>query len=265
MARKDINMERECAMNGPTKPYPHTVASKGPSSLMRRNAAVAVYASVLFAGAFLTPTFVNPRAHEEMAKHGESMWATPPRYPLGAWVVLFSPLAGGVCFGSVAIARWRGYRQDLAVAGLTFGGLMAFALVIGFNFGFDIVYLTTAAGFAGVLALIQGLRYHEFDLNFIKDAGVPRECRVERLKCIYDKWARSVIWFLGFAAVVLVSESLRISGDCSHTFGPLAARYLQVGMGVDILLVAPGIALGICWSVFQKLGQIGEAFTAMKE
>jgi hypothetical protein len=237
-----------------------------PSSLLQRNAVVAVYACVLFAGAFLTPTLVNPLAHEEMKKHGESMWTTSPEYPLGAWVVLFAPLAGGVCFGSVILAQRLPYRRDLAVTVVTFCGLMGLALAVGPNFGFDIIYLlTTAAGFAGVLAVIQGLRHHEFNLDFITGSDVPLECRMERLRCTYNKWAKGITWFLGFAAVVLVSEALRISGDCSRTFGPAAARCLQIGMGVNILLVTPGIALGICWSVFQKLGKIGDAFTEMKK
>ena len=236
---------------------------------------IPLYAAILFGAGFLIPTYINPKAYDAHQKFRElkmqnnlvveSPWVERPEYPLKSYVILLAPLAGGICYGSVLTVNRLKFRKDLSITIFTFLGLTLLSLIVGFNFSFDITYVVTTLGFSGIICIMYGLRFHEFKIDFITDTTMPVSTRIERLKYLHDKWSKGLNLFMGITIAVLVSGSLNLTLSFSNDFGLHSAHYLQTGLGTTILIIAPGIGLGIIWQVFQKMSVLENRITDIKE
>jgi len=225
-----------------------------------------IYSGIGYATVCLVPSMLNPLIFQAMKQEGLQYWRdTEPIYPLGWYVIFFAlPVLIILHFlpKIMSLIKIETTPLNRTVSVFLFFSLAICLQVL--NIGLDVAFLFWGCAYACILGLIEGLNSHNFDMSFINNDDLPLEAKLHKLGSMTTKWFKGLNIITGVLIAAAISGGIHFLTFNPSFMGKLGRTYGNTGMIIEILVIAPGIIIGIFWKIFHKINVIESQYEMIK-
>ena len=201
-----------------------------------------------------------------MKQEGLQYWrTTEPIYPLGWYVIFFALPVAIILHFLPKIMSLIKIKTTPLNRTVTVFILFSLAICLQIlNIGLDVAFLFWGCAYASIFGLIEGLSSHNFDMGFINNVDVPLEAKLQKLGSMTTKWFKGLNIITGVLIAAAISGGIHFLTFNTSFMGKLGSTYGNTGMVIEILVIAPGIIIGIFWNIFDKINVIESQYEMIK-
>ena len=217
-----------------------------------------IYSGIGYAVVCLVPTVFNPLIYGAMKQEGLQYWrASEPSYPLGWYVSLFAlPIIMVLQFLPKIMTLLKIEVTPLNRSIFVFLFFSFEICIQVLNIGVDIAFLFWGCAYASIFGLIEGMSSHKFDMSFVRNENLPIEAKLHKLSSMTTKWFKGLNIITGVLIAAAISGGIHFLTFNTSFMGKLGSTFGNTGMVIEILVIAPGIIIGIFWKIFHKVNEI---------